>query len=382
MEQVEMIKMKKTGNFGNDTLINKVKHSSHPGKISINFTLFLLLLCVLIIALFVGRYPIDPVTVVVILVAGIMERIGTMMVSITGGEIAFFWSIPNTWPTVMNTVVWDVRLPRAIAVILAGSGLAVAGATYQGVFRNPLVSESILGVSAGAGVGAALAILLDMGYKGIQLSAFTFGLLAVGMTFAISRVYRSNPTLVLVLAGIIVGGLFSAIISLLKFVADPYSKLPDIVFWLMGSFAKTSSANLLPVMPIFIVAMLVIVLLRWQLNVLSMGDEEARSLGIDTKRFRPIVIVCSTFLTASAVCIGGVIGWVGLVIPHIARMIVGPDHKDMIIASMLIGGAYLLAVDTLCRTLTSVEVPISIITSVLGAPLFLYLLHKAKKTWS
>jgi iron complex transport system permease protein len=223
---------------------------------------------------------------------------------------------------------------------------------------------------------------MDQGNSVIQLSAFIFGLLAVGMTFAISRVYRSNPTLVLVLAGIIVGGLFSAIISLMKFVADPYSKLPDIVFWLMGSFSKASSANLLPIMPIFIIAMLIIILLRWQLNVLSMGDEEARSLGIDTKRFRPIVIVCSTLLTAAAVCIGGVIGWVGLIIPHISRMVVGPDHKDMIIASILLGGSYLLAVDTICRTLASVEIPISIITSILGAPIFLYLLYKAKKTWS
>ena len=377
-----MIMIKKTGSLGNDTLTKRVKHTSHLGKAPINFTLFLLLLCVLIIALFVGRYPIDPVTVVIILVAGIMEWIGNMIAVITGVKVAFFWSIQHTWPTAMNTVVWDVRLPRAMAVILAGSGLSVSGATYQGVFRNPLVSESILGVSAGAGVGAALAILMDQGNNIIQLSAFIFGLLAVGMTFAISRVYRSNPTLVLVLAGIIVGGLFSAIISLMKFVADPYSKLPDIVFWLMGSFSKASSANLLPLMPVFIIAMLIIVLLRWQLNVLSMGDEEARSLGIDTKRFRPIVIVCSTILTAAAVCIGGVIGWVGLIIPHISRMVVGPDHKDMIIASILLGGSYLLAVDTLCRTLTSVEIPISIITSILGAPIFLYLLYKTKKTWS
>ncbi|SDG24434.1 iron complex transport system permease protein [Methanolobus vulcani] len=377
-----MINMKKTWSLCNVTLINRVKLTSHLSKAPINFTLFLLLLCVLIIALFVGRYPIDPVTVVIILVAGIMEWIGNMIAVITGVKVSFFWSIRHTWPTAMNTVVWDVRLPRAMAVILAGSGLSVSGATYQGVFRNPLVSESILGVSAGAGVGAALAILMDQGNSVIQLSAFIFGLLAVGMTFAISRVYRSNPTLVLVLAGIIVGGLFSAIISLMKFVADPYSKLPDIVFWLMGSFSKASSANLLPIMPIFIIAMLIIILLRWQLNVLSMGDEEARSLGIDTKRFRPIVIVCSTLLTAAAVCIGGVIGWVGLIIPHISRMVVGPDHKDMIIASILLGGSYLLAVDTICRTLASVEIPISIITSILGAPIFLYLLYKAKKTWS
>lgn len=382
MERVEITGQENAHNSNDVTLSSKAKHRFYPGKASINLILFLLLIGVLITSLFIGRYPVDPVTVVVIVVAGILEWIGDMIANITGVKIAFFWSIPHTWSTIMDTVVWDVRLPRAVAVILAGSGLAVSGATYQGVFRNPLVSESILGVSAGAGVGAALAILMDQGTSVIQLSAFAFGLLAVSMTFAISRVYRSNPTLVLVLAGIIVGGLFSAVISLLKFVADPYSKLPDIVFWLMGSFAKASTANFILVIPVILIAMLVIVLLRWHLNVISMGDEEARSLGIDTKRFRPVVIVCSTLLTAAAVCIGGVIGWVGLIIPHISRMLVGPDHKDMIIASILLGGSYLLAVDTLCRTLTSVEIPISIVTSILGAPIFLYLLYRAKKAWS
>lgn len=382
MKRVEIAGEENMHNSNDVTLSSKAKYRLYPGKASINVILFLLLIGVLITALFVGRYPIDPVTVVVIVVSSILEWIGDKIAIITGVKIAFFWSIPHTWSTVMDTVVWDVRLPRAIAVILAGSGLAVSGATYQGVFRNPLVSESILGVSAGAGVGAALAILMDQGTDVIQLSAFAFGLLAVGMTFAISRVYRSNPTLVFVLAGIIVGGLFSAIISLLKFVADPYSKLPDIVFWLMGSFAKASTANFIQVIPVILIAMLVIVLLRWHLNIISMGDEEARSLGMDTKRFRLIFIVCSTLLTAAAVCIGGVIGWVGLIIPHISRMLVGPDHKDMIIASILLGGSYLLAVDTVCRTLTSVEIPISIVTSILGAPIFLYLLYRTKKAWS
>lgn len=361
---------------------NKIKQRSGLGKLSINLCLFAILFGIFITALFMGRYPIDPISVVIILIAGIMERIGSTIASITGVKVAFFWSVQHIWPNVMNTVIWDVRLPRAIAVILAGSSLAVSGATYQGVFRNPLVSESILGVSAGAGVGAALAILMDQSTAVIELMAFVFGLLAVSMTFGISRVYRSNPTLVLVLAGIIVGGLFSAIISLIKFIADPYSKLPDIVFWLMGSFAKVSVNTVVFIVPVIVISMLTIVLLRWRLNVLSMGDEEAKSLGIDTKRFRPIVIVCATLLTAAAVCIGGVIGWVGLVIPHISRMIVGPDHKDTIIASILIGGAYLLAVDTICRTLTSVEIPISIVTSLFGAPIFLYLLYKSKKTWS
>jgi|AGTN01.2.fsa_nt_gi ABC-type Fe3+-siderophore transport system, permease component len=366
----------------NTVLKGKSRYRINVGKVSINLGLLVLLVIVFIIALFMGRYQIDPITVVIILIAGILEWIGGTIASITGVRIGFFWSIAHTWPPVMDTVVWNVRFPRALAVVLAGAGLAVSGATYQGVFRNPLVSESILGVSAGAGVGAALAILMSQGTLVIQLMAFAFGLLAVAMTFAISRVYRSNPTLVLVLAGIIVGSLFTAVTSLFKYVADPYTKLPDIVFWLMGSFAKASMNEVIMMVPIVAIAMLVIVLLRWRLNVLSLGDEEAKSLGIDTRLLRTIVIVCATLLTAAAVCIGGVIGWVGLIIPHMARMVIGPDHKDMIIASILIGGAYLLVVDTICRTLTSAEIPISIVTSILGAPIFLYLLYKAKETWS
>jgi iron complex transport system permease protein len=216
MKRVEIYGQENVHNPDSVTLSSMTKHRLHPGKASINFILLLLLIGVLVTSLFMGRYPVDPLTVVVIVVAGILEWIGDMIAIISGVKIAFFWSIPHTWSAIMDTVVWDVRLPRAVAVILAGSGLAVSGATYQGVFRNPLVSESILGVSAGAGVGAALAILMDQGTGVIQLSAFVFGLLAVSMTFVISRVYRSNPTLVLVLAGIIVGGLFSAMISLLN----------------------------------------------------------------------------------------------------------------------------------------------------------------------
>lgn len=356
-------------------------YNSNYLKKSINFFLFLLLIIVAIISLFIGRYPIDPLTIILIIISGIIQWIESILASTFGIKFTLFGFLQHTWPEAMSTVVWDVRLPRIISVILAGSSLALSGATYQGIFRNPLVSESILGVSAGAGVGAALGILMGLNIQMIAISAFIFGLIAVGMTFLISHIYKGNQSLILILAGIIVGGIFSAIMSLIKYVADPESKLPDIVFWLMGSFGKTSMDNLNFIAPIIIISTLVIIMLRWRLNILSMGEEEAKSLGIDTKKIRSIFIICSTLLTASAVCIGGLISWIGLIIPHISRMIIGPDHNNMLIASIMIGGTYLLIVDTICRTLTTTEIPISIVTSLCGAPIFLYLSYKTKNTW-
>jgi iron complex transport system permease protein len=341
-----------------------------------------LLLAIFVASLFLGRYMIDPVTVIQILVAGIFECIGNAILSVTGVKFTLFWSIQHTWPSVMDTVVWSVRFPRAIAVVLVGAGLAISGAVFQGTFRNPLVSESILGVSSGAGVGAAIGILLSQTGFTIELFAFAFGLLAVFMTYWLSRMYKSNPTLILVLAGIIVSSLFSAVISLIKYVADPYTKLPDITFWLMGSFAKVSANDVLMVAPVMLICMSILLLIRWRLNVLSMGDEEARALGIDTKKLRLVVILCATLTTSAAVCISGLVGWVGLVIPQMARMVVGPDHRVMLPATVLMGASYLLIVDTICRDLTSAEIPISIVTAIVGAPLFMYLLKKVKESWS
>ncbi len=364
------------------TNIKSRKQLTDLKNLSVNVILIVLLLVVFIVSLFLGRYTIDPVTVIQILTAGILEFIGNIIISLTGVKLAFFWSIQHTWPSVMETVIWSVRFPRAVAVILVGGGLAISGAVFQGTFRNPLVSESILGVSSGAGVGAAIGILLNQTGFTIEVFAFAFGLLAVGMTYGISRTYKSNPTLILVLAGVIVSSLFSAVISLIKYVADPYTKLPDITFWLMGSFAKVSANDVLMVAPVLIVCIFILLMVRWRLNVLSMGDEEAKALGIDTKKLRLLVILCATLATSAAVCISGLVGWVGLVIPQIARMLVGPDHKVMLPATVLIGASYLLIVDTLCRDLTSAEIPISIVTAIVGAPIFMYLLKKAKENWS
>lgn len=357
------------------------RHGLFRGGLPVNLTLVAVLVIVFVGSLFLGRYTVDPGIVVQIIISGILETIGNIIYGVTGIRLSSLYSIEHTWPSVANAVVWNVRLPRALAVILVGSGLAVSGAVFQGTFRNPLVSESILGVSAGASVGAAIGILI--GYSGytVQLFAFAFGLLAVTMTYLISRVYNNNPTLVLVLAGIVVGGLFSAATSLIKYVADPYLKLPDIVFWLMGSFGKVGINDVYMVAPVLLICMIVLLLLRWRLNVLSMGDEEARSIGLDTKKLRFIVILAATLITSAAVCISGLVGWVGLIIPQMARMLVGPDHKTMLPATLLLGASYLLIVDTICRDLTATEIPVSIVTSFLGAPIFLYLLKKAKESW-
>ncbi len=377
--------------------VNKIK------SLSVNAMLILLLTVTCFFSLFLGRYWIDPYTVLMILAAkGVDIVIWALCLPdqffsplerafppVSGAIAPLFESmasllrpVEHTWPPTMDTVIWQIRFPRTIAVVLVGSGLAVSGAAFQGTFRNPLVSENILGVSAGASVGAAIGILLNSGSLVIELCAFAFGVSAVTMTYLISRVYRSNPTLVLVLGGIVVGSLFQAMTSIIKYMADTYTQLPDIVYWLMGSFAKASWRDVYIAAPVILLPMLGIVLVRWRLNALSMGDEEARALGLDTKTMRRIVILCATLITAASVAICGIIGWVGLIMPHIGRMLVGPDHKALIPASILVGAVFLVAVDIICRTLTTMELPLTVITSVVGAPIFMYLLKKSKDTWT
>lgn len=289
--------------------------------------------------------------------------------------------ITPTWPSTMETVVFHVRLPRMLAAMLVGAALATAGAAYQGMFKNPLVSPDILGASAGASFGAALAIHLSMGIAGVQISSFLFGLLAVGLTWMLSSRIRQNQTLILVLAGILIGTLFSSGTALLKYMADPYDKLPAITFWLMGSLAAIAPRDVWTALAPVLIGTVPLYLLRWRLNVLSLDEEEACSLGLDTERLRLIVIFCSTLATAASVAISGVIGWVGLIIPHLARMVVGPNYRELLPAAILIGSAYLMLVDDLARVLTSVEVPLGILTSIIGAPFFLYILLNARRGW-
>jgi iron complex transport system permease protein len=279
-------------------------------------------------------------------------------------------------------VLMSIRAPRVLAGLLVGAALAGAGVVYQGLFRNPLVSPDVLGVSAGAGLGAVVGIFLSLPLPMIQAFAFVGGLATVALVYAIAAAVQGrDPTLVLVLGGVVVGALAGAAISLLKILADPYDQLPAITFWLLGSLASTRGADVWATLPVILLGLLPLVLLRWRIDVLSLGDEEARSLGVEAGRLRAGVIAAATLITASVVAISGVIGWVGLVIPHIARMLVGPGFGRLLPAAMLLGAAYLVLVDTLARTIARIEVPIGILTAVVGAPFFLWLLWRGRHGW-
>lgn len=341
---------------------NGIPKENAQGLVTI--ILIALLIAVFLISFTIGRYPI-----------ALDQLIKAFYLKITGSTT----SLKDT----TQAVLFAVRLPRIISAVLVGAALSVSGATFQGLFRNPMVSADILGASAGAGFGAAVAILLSFGTVGIQLSSFAFGLGAVALTYTISKVVGrgSSPILVMVLTGMVVQALFTSSISLTKYVADPESKLPEITFWLMGGLSSITMSDIKIAIIPMLAGVIPLMLIRWKLNALSFGDEEAQSLGIDTKKMRALTIVCSTLLTASTVSISGMIGWVGLVIPHLARMIVGPNYKALLPASLLIGGIFMLIVDDLARCLFAEEIPLGILTAMIGAPFFIYLLLKGKKGW-
>ncbi len=331
---------------------------------------YCLLPVLFLISLFIGRYDVVPSHVVQLLAAPVVNLLPADIIH-----------IDPCWTAAEENVIYRIRLPRVIAAVLVGAGLSIAGAAYQGLFKNPLVSPDILGVASGAGFGAALAILLSWNLAMIQVSAFCFGILAVTITYFLSRFYRTTPTLILVLSGIIVGAFFTALISLTKYVADPYEKLPAITFWLMGSLSSVRYSDIVMVVPLFLLATMALLLIRWRINLLAVGDDEARALGIDTKRMAQVIILCSTLITASAVCIAGIIGWVGLVVPHLGRMLVGPDYTRLLPACLLLGACYMLIIDDLARMLTSAEIPLGILTAIIGAPFFAYLLSRRSVGW-
>lgn len=277
-----------------------------------------------------------------------------------------------------------VRLPRCILALLLGMGLSVAGAVCQGLFRNPLVSPDILGVSAGATFGAALALLLPgTSFVMVQTLAFFWGLAAVSMALAIARAVAVRPILMLVLAGLVVASVFNSSITLIKYLADPYNELPAIVFWIMGSVSRTEWKDIYVAVPLVGGGLAVVCLLRYKLNVLSLGDLQAKAIGLNPVVYRMLFIAISSVMVAVSVSICGQIGWVGLVIPHIARTLVGPNHETMIPVTALLGGIFMLIADSLARTLTVAELPISVITSFSGAPLFAYLLYRNRGSgWS
>ncbi len=338
---------------------------SNPGNLSaplIMPTLGFVVVIAVVIGLTAGAYPVT--------FDGMMRSLGKLL--------------SGTQPqTPEERVLLSIRGPRVLAGLIVGAALAGAGVVYQGLFRNPLVSPDVLGVSAGAGLGAVVGIFLSLPMFAIQGFAFIGGLATVTLVYAISAAVQGrDPTLVLVLGGVVVGALAGAAISLLKILADPYDQLPAITFWLLGSLASMRAGDVWSVLPAVAIGLVPLVLLRWRINVLSLGDEEARSLGVEAGRVRLVVIAAATLITASVVAISGVIGWVGLVIPHIARMLVGPNFERLLPAVMLMGAAYLVLVDTLARSLGRIEVPIGILTAVVGAPFFLWLLWRGRHGWS
>ncbi len=323
-------------------------------------TLLLSLVC--LVALGLGRYDVSFPRVVQILLS-----------QLTPGGL--------DGTTEANVVVL-VRLPRVLLALLVGGGLAIAGAALQATFRNPLVSPEIIGVSAGASLGGALALLLGLGSVLLVGCAFAFGMVALGVLFAVTVSRHGTPMLMVVLGGVVTGSLFSALVSLVTYLADPYTELPAIVFWLLGSVATATFAKVgIALVPI-LGGTVLLVLLRWRINVLSLGDEDAASLGVRPGVLRWVVLTASALIVAGAVAVSGVVSWVGLVIPHLARMWVGPDHRILLPVSFMLGSAYLIIVDTLARSVTAGEVPLGVLTALIGAPVFLLLLrHNRDRIW-
>lgn len=326
----------------------------------------------------------------VLLLVGVLVSLQIGRYGVSPGELlrvfreAFTGTLPEHDQAA--AVLLNVRLPRIGLALVAGAALSAAGAAFQGLFRNPMVSPDLLGVASGASVGACIGILLSLSSPMIQLLSFASGLVAVLLVVAVSAaVTRTSGggLLIMVLAGIVISSLASAITSLTKYLAPPETKLPEITFWLMGSFARSGSVfNLAVLSVVFLIGAIPLMLLRWKLNVMSFGEEEARALGINTTRVRLIVIVSATLLTASTVALCGVIGWVGLVIPHMCRFLVGPNYLALMPSSMVLGACFMLGVDNVARAATSGEIPLSIVTSLIGAPIFLHLLFKGQRSWS
>jgi len=318
----------------------------------------------LLLAFTVGRYPVSVADLLSVLFA----KIGGRTADVSGA---------------VQSVVLQVRGPRVLAAVLVGAALAVAGTAFQGLFRNPLVSPDILGASSGAALGAVIGIFFSLGVVAIQALAFAGGLLAVAAVYVIGSAVRArDPILVLVLTGVVVGALLGAGVGLVKYLADPYNQLPAMTFWLLGSLAAANVTDLLPLFGPVAIGTAILIALRWRMNVMSLPEEEARSLGIATGPLRVAIVAAATLTTSASVATAGIIGWVGLVVPHLARSLVGPDFARLLPTAAILGGGYLLLIDTLARTAAEVEIPLGILTAVVGTPFFIWLLASMQKTWS
>lgn len=278
----------------------------------------------------------------------------------------------------METVLFSIRIPRVLASMMIGAMLSLSGAVYQGVFKNPLVSPDILGVSGGATLGAAGAILLGLGMVERQAFAFFGGIIAVLLVTRIPRLLRNYSNLMLVLSGIIVGGFLNSLLAIMKFIAEEQTELSTIVFWQMGSFSSIDMKGVAVITPSLIIGTILLIGLSWRINILSFGEVEAKTLGTDIRKIRGITIAAASLLTASAVSMCGTIGWIGLVIPHLSRLLVGSDHVKMLPVTALLGAIFMLIIDTIARTLLTVEIPLSILTGLIGAPFYAWLLYRQK----
>jgi iron complex transport system permease protein len=304
-------------------------------------------------ALCMGRYSMNPADVIRVIAS-----------RITGGKV----------DEAMANILFRIRLPRVTAAVFIGAALTLSGAAYQSTFRNPLISPDLLGVSSGASMGAAAAIFLGLSLQAIQLFAFAGGMLAVLLATSLPKLLRNSTNMMLVLSGIIVSGFMNAIIGIIKFISKEQDQLSSIVFWQMGSLARVNANQLLSVTPPILLCLAVMFAVSWRLNILSFGEEEARTVGVNVPQLRGLTIVCASLLTASSVCVSGTIGWIGLVIPHFGRLICGSDNTKLMPIAAILGGAFLLVIDTLARTATSMEIPLSILSGLIGAPFYAWLL--------
>ncbi|QNO16715.1 iron ABC transporter permease [Alkalicella caledoniensis] len=320
-------------------------------------TIFIFFIVTIFISLFSGRYSVK--------VDEILTLFQELPNFLLGNEITSNQSL----------VFYYIRLPRIILALVTGVVLGGTGVVFQGVFKNPLASPDVLGVTAGCTVGAAIAILLPFeGNLIIQVTAFVFGIVTVFITYGLAKASKNKNIVMLVLAGMVVSAFFSAMLSLIKYMADPFEQLPAIVFWTMGGFHRASWPRIQTLLITVLPCIIFLKSTSWKLNILCLGDEDAQGLGINVKRLRLIILSISAFMVASCISITGTVGWVALVVPHITRLYVGADHSRLLPMSMLVGGGFTVLMDTIARSLTTSEIPISILTAAIGAPVFAYLL--------
>lgn len=342
--------------------MEKLSEKNTAGRFrAILFAMLAVLLAGALAAACIGKYAVTPLESAKIMISALLHRESGM-------------------PVMTENVVLGLRVPRIAASVLVGAALSVSGAAYQGIFKNPLVSPDFLGVSSGACVGAAIAILLSFGTGMVSVFAFAGGLGAVLLTTLIPTLIGNRSNIMLVLSGVIVGALMSSVLGFIKYIADPMTQLASITYWTMGSFSYIKLEELGILLPLVLIPTAVLVLISWWIDVLSMGEDDARILGANVRLVRGVSIVSATLLTAGSVCISGSIGWVGLIVPHFCRMLVGPVNRKLIPLSAVTGGLFMLIVDTLTRTIGAEEMPVSILTGVIGAPVYCWLLFRQRRT--